>query len=87
MDFDFKITAWERVNVNEEDEGKVLQAIKDGIIKSSNDLYDFLGYQTKGIHCHKIDDTEEPMTLESNNGYTTIDVIDDEGDSIWQNGN
>jgi len=87
MDFDFKITAWERVNVNEEDEGKVLQAIKDGKIKSSNDVYEFLGYQTKGIDCHKIDDTEEQMTLERNNGYTTIDVIDDEGDSIWQNGN
>jgi hypothetical protein len=34
MDFDFKITTWERVNVSEEHEQEVLQAIKEGMYKT-----------------------------------------------------
>jgi len=42
MDFDFKITTWERVNVPQEKEQEILEAIKAGEITSSNDIFYYL---------------------------------------------
>lgn len=87
MDFDFKITTWERVNVPKEQEGIVLEAIKSGRITSSNDLHDFLaeeGYEID-TECSVIAEVEEQMTIEENGGSSTIEVLD-EGKPIYQNG-
>ena len=86
MDFDFKVTTWERVTVaNKEDEQKVLEAIKNGIVTSSNDIFD-LFYDSSNISCEIIDDTTTKMTIEENGGSSTIEVIDADGSTIFSNG-
>jgi len=88
MDFDFKITTWERVNVSEEHEQKVLQAIKEGKITSSNDVFDFLAdkmdFRYINFRCIKLSETDEQMTVEENGGCSTIEVIDN-GEEIFNN--
>jgi hypothetical protein len=85
MDFDFKITTWERVNVSEEHEQEVLQAIKEGKITSANDVFDFLADKgDMNIECIKLTETDEQMTVEENGGCSTIEVIDN-GKEIFNN--
>jgi hypothetical protein len=86
MKFDFKITTWERVTVSEEYEQEVLQAIKDGKIESANDIFDFLADKgDMNIECEKLADVDEQMSVEDNDGASTIEVVD-AGKTIFYNG-
>ena len=81
MDFDFKITSWERVSVDEKDEEQLLRLIKEGEITCANDVfnYDF------DVDCSKLAEADEQMTLEENGGSATIEVIGNNGDTIFSN--
>lgn len=80
MEFDFKITTWERVTVDPKDEKKILELIKSGDITSANDVFAYV-FNAK---CIKLDDVDVQMTVEENGGEATIDVLED-GDSIYSN--
>ena len=86
MNFDFKITTWERVRVPEEYEQEILKAIEDGKIDSAEDILDYL--ETKNNYdfsYSKLDNADEQMTVEENGGNTTIEVMEN-GEVIYQNG-
>lgn len=86
MNFDFKITTWERVNVSEEHEDIVLEAIKSGEISSAADVFDFLADKgDMNVETNTILETDEQMTVEENGGSSTIEVMD-EGKIIYKNG-
>ena len=86
MKFDFKITTWERVTVREENEQEVLQAIKEGKIESAQDIFDFLADKgDMNIECEKLSDVDEQMSVEDNDGASTIEVVDN-GKTIFSNG-
>jgi hypothetical protein len=80
MEFDFKITTWERVTVPKEFEEKVLDGIKDGSITSAEDIFNL----DIDADCNKLDDVDEQMTVDENGGCATIDVLED-GNSIYTN--
>ena len=82
MEFDFKITTWERVTVSKEKEKEVLDKIKKGEIVSADDIFDV----DKNAHCKKIDDVDEQMTVEENSECSTIEVLNSEGVTIFKNG-
>lgn len=84
MQFDFKVTTWERITVDQEDEHKVLEAIKNGTVTSSNDIFDLL-CDSGNISCEILNDATTPMSLESNGGFSTIEVIDEDGAAIFSN--
>jgi len=86
MEFEFKVTTWERVNVSPENEEKVLQAIKDGKITSSQEVFDLLETSDIELTCNTIDETEEQMSPNENDGQNTIEVRNDDGNVIWGNG-
>jgi hypothetical protein len=81
MNVDFKITTWERVEINEELEKKVLAELQKGKIKSANDLIEFMGEGSSEI----IDETSDQMSLTDNKGQRTIDFLDDSGESVYSN--
>jgi hypothetical protein len=86
MEFDFKITTWERVKVSKEQEEKVLQAIKDGKVNSANDIFNLLGEEgDMNVDCQKLDNVEEQMTVEENGGNSTIEVREG-GEYLYHNG-
>jgi hypothetical protein len=84
MNFDFKVTVWERITVEEEDEQKVLDAIKNGTVTCSNDIYNLLS-DSDNISCDFLDDTIEQISLEENDHQSTIEVVGDDGGSIFTN--
>jgi hypothetical protein len=84
MKFDFKITAWERVWIPEDQEEKALDAIKEGVITSSNSLIEFLD-NIDSFTTEIIGETDHQMTVEENDGFSTIEVVDDYGQTIYQN--
>lgn len=88
MEFDFKITTWERVRVSEKYEQEILQAIKDGQITSPEDVWIY--YSERGIDddepmLERMDEREEPMTPEENGGNATICVTGDDYEDLFDN--
>ena len=81
MQFDFKITTWERIEVSEEFEQEVLDGIKDGSITNGNGVFNV----DENAECNTIDEVEEYMSLEDNGGASTIEVLED-GKTIYENG-
>lgn len=87
MQFDFKVTSWQRITVSREQEEKVLEAIKRGDINTASDIYNFLADEgDMNVDCENLPETETEMTIDDNNGYATIEVIGDEGESLFKNG-
>jgi len=87
MDFDFKVTTWERVNVPEELEEAVLKAVESGRIETSNELCDWLtnnGHEVD-IEYEIIPEVEEAITVEENGGCSTIEVRVS-GEVVFHNG-
>lgn len=85
MEFDFKITTWERVTVSKENENKVLEALKNNKINSADDVYNLLE-EDGNIDCTVLLECNESMTLQENGGCSTIEVIDDLGEIVFKNG-
>jgi hypothetical protein len=82
MNVDFKITTWERVEVEDDSIEEVQKAIESGEVTSAEQLVS----QFNGVrYAGKIDDTDEQLTVEENGGCATIDIMED-GDSVWDNG-
>jgi len=87
MKFQFKITTWEQVTVSKEAEEEVLQAIKDGKINSSCDIFDFLADKgDMNVELEKLDEVDEQMTVEENCDCSTIKVLDEKAKVIFGNG-
>ena len=81
MKFDFKITTWERVTVEDsENESNVLKAIKEGKINSADDVFYFLEDRGElgliNAYCKVLEDTSEQMSVNENGGNATIEVIE-----------
>ena len=88
MEFHFKITTWESVTVPEECQEEVYQAIKSGEITSSSDIFDFLQDQKEidETECEVIEEVEEQMSVDENGGCSTIEILDENGNTVWGNG-
>ena len=83
MYIDFKITTWERAEIDHpEDEQVVLDAIKNGKLNSQSD---FIKLE---FDCswEFVTDTTEAMTPEENDGFSTVEVYNDKNMIIHANG-
>ena len=76
MEFDFKVTAWERVTVPKEFEVKVLEGIKDGSIRTANDIFSFVDHEGDGASCDLLHETLESMSKEENDNQSVIEVLE-----------
>jgi hypothetical protein len=87
MKFDFKVTTWERITIDTDQEEKVLQAIKNGSINSVDDIYTLLEQDgDANIETEMLLDFCEQMSLVENGGCSTIEVYDDNGEQVFKNG-
>lgn len=91
MKVDFKIAIWERFDVPEEAQEKVRTAIESGEIKTGNQLYEFIKENEFGssISYELQEETEEYLDPKSNDGYSTIEIIEENADgdleTTWAN--
>jgi hypothetical protein len=85
MQIDFKITTWERISVPQELQEAVTKAIANEEITCADDLIEMFGDDcfNEGI----LSDVSQQMTIEENDDNATIEVINDKGDTIFDNVN
>lgn len=80
---DVKITTWERYWMDEKCNINVI--IEE--IKTNKDFYPpELANEDSFSFYQKIDETDEYITVEENNGLATIEVYDDKGGLLYHNG-
>lgn len=81
MYLDIKNTVWERVHFDSiEQMNEVIDLLKRGKLHSGNDVCEHLDKSTEWI-----DETSEELSVEDNNGLSTMDIIV-EGKTVWENG-
>ena len=85
MQIDFKITTWERITIPQELEQEVIKAINNEEITCADDLIEMFGDDcfNEGI----LSDVSQQMTIEENDYNATIEVINDKGNTIFDNVN
>lgn len=84
MKFDFKITAWERVEVPEELEAAVLEKVKSGDLRTTNEIISFVEDRGGSVSWEVIPECEEYLTPQDNGGEATIEVMED-GEFLYTN--
>jgi hypothetical protein len=83
MYIDFKITTWERIHIEDESlKDKIVAALKSGEITSADDVYEL----DKDANREFLYDVEEQMTIEDNDGFSTIEAYEDEDTLLYKNG-
>ena len=84
MYIDFKVTCWERVKIDDSIKDDVLNKLKLGVISSSSDLFDHYSDELFTFD-NNMDDTAEQMSVEENNGMSTIEVFEANFLDLWNN--
>lgn len=80
---DFKVTVWERVTIADDKLDDVIARIKDGTITTSNELFDYLNGDCS--YGGTIDDTIEQMSPLENDNQSTIEVLNDDYETVFTN--
>ena len=79
---DTKLTIWDRMEFESEEQMLEAKALlESGELKTGLDVSDHFGLSSEVML-----DTQEEMDVEENNGLCTIEIFDEEGNSIWHNG-
>lgn len=90
MRVDFKIKGWEQMDhIPEKFKDKILEEFKSGRLESSNDLFQFIEQNLDpdaAEYGGVLAETEEQMTVEENEGFSTIEIYDENENLIWANG-
>jgi phosphomannomutase len=88
MYVDFKVTVWERVWIPEDMEPEVKELVENGEIQTAQDIFDL--HETyddiASPTASYIDETEEYIDVDTNNGHSTIEIIDETGSTVFRNG-
>jgi hypothetical protein len=85
MQIDFKITTWERITIPQELEQEVIKAIQNEEITSADDLFEMFGDDC--FHEGILTDVNQQMSIEENDYNATIEIINDKGNTIFDNVN
>lgn len=79
---DTKLTIWDRMVF--ESEEQMLQAkamLKSGELKTGMDVSDHFN-----LSAELMIDTQEELYIEENNGLATLEIFNENGDTVWHNG-
>jgi len=79
---DTKLTIWDRMEFESEEQMLEAKAmLKSGELKSGLDVSDHFG-----LSAELMLDTQEEVYIEENNGLCTLEIFNEEGDTVWHNG-
>ena len=88
MEIHFKITTWERIKIPEGYESKVKELLEKGYITCGDDIYEWFSDNDENAYnslvCETVLDCNEQMTLEENDGESTIEVYEN-GELFYEN--
>lgn len=80
MYIDFKVTGWERINIEETQHKKILKALKEGKIKSIDELY-----AKFGDYCYSDGVLTETIVEITKKGKSVMEFYNNDGEIIFQN--
>lgn len=88
MEIQFKIKTWEVVTIPDDKLQDIIAGIQSGRIKDSQDVYEDLN---KDEQINDYDrrynvESDEQVTPDDNDGYSTIEIYDGDGDLVYWNG-
>ena len=83
MHIDVKETIWHRLVIDESYEAEVTKMLYEG--KSYADVADFLSSKGKDIGVEYLFDTTQGIEPEQNDGENTIELIDNDYNTVWGN--
>jgi hypothetical protein len=79
---DTKLTIWDRMEFESEEQMLEAKALlESGELKSGLDVSDHFELSAEIML-----DTQEELTPEENNGLATLQIFNENGDTIWHNG-
>lgn len=83
MYLDIKNTIWERIEIQDENQYKeVLKKLQSGEFTSGSDVVDYL-YDCSAEYLY---DTATEMEVEDNEGFSTLELYNNEHEITFQNG-
>jgi hypothetical protein len=88
MKIDYKITTWERFDIEDEHKDALLAFLRENPKATAMDIYNWY-CDIGGDPCpYGVDGTEEFMTPKQNRGFATLEIFDSPSDdAILSNGN
>jgi hypothetical protein len=88
MKIDYKITTWERFDIEDEYRDALLAFLKENPQAKAMDIYDWYCSIGGDPYPDRVDGTEEFMTPKQNGGFATLEIFDNPNDdAIFSNGN
>lgn len=81
LDVDFKIITWERITVPDSHAELVLEKLKSGEITTGEEIF----HVVADAELSRLDDVDTYISPKENDGYSTIEVLNEEGETIWDN--
>ena len=82
----FKETIWYEIDVPKETENEVIEKLKSGKIYEAGDLINSGILDDPCDYGEWLYDTSEPMSIEENDQFATIEAYNDKGEIIFANG-
>lgn len=89
MYIDYKITVWERFEIEDENKELLLAFLKENPNATGTDIYDWYCDNGGDPHVETIEGTSEEMTVEQNGGSSTLEIVSETfngNEMIYQNG-
>ncbi len=79
---DIKSVVWQRIHIEDEELPDLIESIKD---LDEEEAYQEILMNSEG--CEYITESEVPLTVKNNDGCPTIEAVNEEGETLYQNGN
>ena len=87
MKVDYKITTWERFDIDDEHKDALLAYLKENPKASAMEILGWAFDIGDDPYVEKIDGSDEEMTPEENDGHSTIEILDHHcGEVLFHNG-
>ena len=78
---DVKVTVWERIEFDSVEQMEDVKAkLESGELYDSDSVAEYLG-----IGATLMEDTVEYITIEENDNQSTMEILDDNGVTVWTN--
>ena len=79
---DIKFSIWDRIKFkNQKQMLDVIEKLKSGELRTGLDVIDYLEVYSEPLY-----DTLEELYTQDNNGLATLEILNEQGDTIWHNG-
>jgi hypothetical protein len=78
MKVDYKITTWERFDIDDEHKDALMAFLKENPKATAMDIFDWSSELGVDPYVERIEGSDEEMTPKENDGYSTLEISTDD---------